>query len=404
MAIGAGLAAGVVGGGLGLMASSKAGKAARAAAAQAAAESGRQFDLSMEQVKEAEEYLKSLGVPEIEAQKIALEQAELGPSAMEDISTDPRLRSAQMDALAGLQERGESGLTTEEKVQQDQLMRSVGAGAQARDKAVLQDMEQRGMGGSGNELIARLQASQSAADRANVGQAQLAGQAQNRALQAISQAGQLGGQIRGQEYGEQANLASARDRIAQFNEQQRVGTANQQEMHNKALIQQQYENELGKRQGVAAAKTSTAQMGVQRAGQISQAGQASAQGEIDSGAAKAKLWGGLGQAGIQAGFAKADGGVVGYQDGGVPNSNGGFAGGGLPIPETEMNDDERIIPGDDFEGDRVDAKINSGEMVINVEQQQRLMDLLKGYKDLQELGDDNIVSPVGEMESPDVPM
>ena len=413
MAIGAGIAAAGIG--AGLISGSKAAKAAKQAAAASAAESGRQYDLSMAQMKEAVEYLKAQGVPEEEAQRIALETAQLDPSAMEDISLDPRLRSAQMDALAGLQERGEAGLTEEEKSQQDMIMRSAGAQAQAQDKAVLQNMAERGIGGSGSELIARLQGSQSAADRASVGQAQLAGQAQNRALEALGQAGQLGGQIRGQEYGEQANLASARDRINQFNEQQRVATANQQEIHNKALIQQQYENELAKRQGVASAQTMTAQAGVDRAGQISKAGQARAEGELASGAAKSKLYGDLASAGASAygAYAKKDsgedGGIMGYADGGIPNSNGGFAGGGMPVPESGMGEEERylegdVVPGEEFAGDRVDAKVNSGEMVLNIEQQQRLMDLLKGLRGVQDLGDEDIVSPVGEVSSPDVMM
>lgn len=421
MAIGAMLGSAVIGGGMGLAATSKASKAARAAAAQATAESGRQFDEAMKEMREAAEYLESLGVPPVEAQRIALESANLGPSALEDVETDPRLKQAQMDALARIQEMGGAGLTAEERAQQDMITRSAGAEAQARDKSILQNMAERGIGGSGAELMARLQGSQSAADRAAVQQGQLSGQAQNRALQALSQAGQLGGQIRGQEYGEQSNLASARDRIAQFNEANRVQAANQAEMYNKGLIQQQYENELAKRQGVAAAKTGTAQMGVDRAGQIQLAGTAAAQGELQTGAAKAGLWGGLGQAGIKAAGSYTPSGSTGgrttasqsttsgttraggnymtpnYEDGGMTYK---YAGGGMPVPEEYDETPDlvtgEVIPGDDFEGDRVDAKINSGEMVLNIEQQQRLMELLKGLRDLKGLGDEDIIEPTSE--------
>ena len=182
-------AAGIAGAGLigGMLSSKSASKAARQAASTAAAESGRQFDVSMEEMREAAEYLESIGVPPAEAQRIALEYAQVGPSAMEEIETDPRLRSAQMDALAQMQEMGAPGLTGEERAQQMMITRGSGAQAQARDKAILQNMAERGMGGSGAELIARLQGSQSAADRASVQQAQLSGQAQSRALQAMSQ-------------------------------------------------------------------------------------------------------------------------------------------------------------------------------------------------------------------------
>jgi hypothetical protein len=47
-----------------------------------------------------------------------------------------------------------------------------------------------------------------------------------------------------------------------------------------------------------------------------------------------------------------------------------------------------------YAGDRVDAKVNDGEMVINLPQQQRLMDLIKGEISVDELGNDDIVEGV----------
>lgn len=392
-------------------------------AAAAREQSDRQFQQAQEEMKKVAEYLETQGIPSTEAQRIALEYAQVGPSALEDVQIDPRLKDAQMGALSKLQEMGGAGLTQEEKAQQMMMQRSVAGDAQARDKAILQNMAERGMGGSGSELIARLQGSQSAADRNAVSQAQLAGQAQNRALQSIAQAGQLGGQIRQQDYGQAAEAASAADRIAQFNAQNRAGAQQQQEMHNKGLIQQQFQNEMAKKQAVAAARTGTAQAGMQQAARTMQAGQAAAQGAAQERSGALGALGTLAGAGVGAYFGGATGAQLGaklggtagsFADGGAvqpmspapamditaPNSNGGFAGGGVPVPEM---DDERVIPGDDFNGDRVDAKINSGEMVINVEQQQRLMDLLRGLRDLQGLGNEDIAVPMGgENPSPDM--
>ena len=42
------------------------------------------------------------------------------------------------------------------------------------------------------------------------------------------------------------------------------------------------------------------------------------------------------------------------------------------------NNQGGMVPGNEFAGDRVDAQVNSGEMIINVEQQQNLLDLLAG--------------------------
>ena len=70
------------------------------------------------------------------------------------------------------------------------------------------------------------------------------------------------------------------------------------------------------------------------------------------------------------------------------------------MPDSGLQEDNRylegdIVPGESFEGDRVDAKINSGEMVLTIEQQQRLMELLKGLRDLKGLGDEDIIEPAG---------
>jgi len=47
-----------------------------------------------------------------------------------------------------------------------------------------------------------------------------------------------------------------------------------------------------------------------------------------------------------------------------------------------------------YAGDRVDAKVNDGEAVINLPQQQRFMDLVRGKIGVDELGDDDIIEGV----------
>lgn len=406
------------------------------------AQAAKQHADSMAMADEAANLLIAQGVPKAEAMRVALETAQLGPSALEDLMVDPRLRQAQMGALEKMQQIGETGQTAAERAEELVAMQEIEGAAQARDKAILQDMAQKGMGGSGAELIARLQGSQSAANRAATTGAQLQGQAQNRALQAMMQGAQLGGQVRGQEYGEQSNLASAQDRIAQFNAMQRADIANQQEMHNKALKQREFENQMARKQAIAAAKTGQAQMGAQRAGQMEQAAAQRAAASAQQSGALFGLAGSLGKSyfdsqssgGGGATAKSADGGIMGYEDGGVaeeeqqmmmpeqeqaqtmgptteaPNSNGGFAGGGIPVEDDLDGQDMEetdylegaVVPGDDFEDDRVDAKVNSGEMVINLEQQQRLMELLKGYRDLSSLGDEDIVEDADTGEAPDI--
>lgn len=155
----------------------------------------------------------------------ALEEAvQQGPSAMQNVSTDPRLAKAQMDALAQMQQIGQVGMTDEEKAQLASNLRQTDADQQARQASIMQNLQARGLGGSGSELAQKLMASQGGAQQANENALNLAGQAQQRQLQAIAQSGSLGGQVRGQEFGEQAQKASAADTISQFNALQKAAT------------------------------------------------------------------------------------------------------------------------------------------------------------------------------------
>jgi hypothetical protein len=105
--------------------------------------------------------------------------------------------------------------------------------------------------------------------------------------------------------------ASAADAIAQFNTQQRMGvqsqnlasrqaianqqaaTRNQQEMYNKGLIQQRFQNEVAKATGVSGAQSNLANMYAQQAG-------AAAQGQATQNAAILGGVTGLAGAGIGA--------------------------------------------------------------------------------------------------------
>lgn len=145
------------------------------------------------------------------------------------ISEDPRLRDAQMQALQGLQDiYRQGGLTAEDKARQAMINQQAAQQERGQREAILQNMQARGIGGSGAELAANLAAQQSGANQRAMGGLQTAANAENRALQALLQGGQLGGQIRGQEYGMASDKARAQDIINQFN----VANANQAAMQN----------------------------------------------------------------------------------------------------------------------------------------------------------------------------
>lgn len=197
----------------------------------------------------------------------------MGPSAMENIALDPRLAQAQMGALEQLSQMGEVGLLPGERAALNQARRAAASEAQAKSAQLMDEYARRGMGGSGAELAARLQAGQSAADRQSQESDRLMQMAQERALSSISGAGNLAGQIGNQQFGQQSDVAKAKDYINQFNTQNQqnvqqrnvqnqnqaqlrnletsqdianknVSTKNYQQEKNKGLLQQNFQNQM----------------------------------------------------------------------------------------------------------------------------------------------------------------
>jgi len=175
-------------------------------------------------------------------------------SQFEGISTDPILKQAQLQALSQLQNIGsEGGLTAIDRAQLGQIQAEQQNVERGQREAILQNARQRGVSGSGLELASLLQGQQGAATRAGERGLGVAALAQQRALDAIQQAGALGGQIRGQEFGEQAQAAQAQDLLSRFN------TEN--------MINQQRENLAARNQatlGNIAARTQVGQQNVQQ--------------------------------------------------------------------------------------------------------------------------------------------
>ncbi len=147
-----------------------------------------------------------------------------GRSGMNDVAVDPRLKQAQMASLSALQDlAANGGLNAEDKANLAKIQSQSAQADRGRRDAILQNMQARGMGGSGSELLAQLQSSQAATDRQSQEGLDIAGMAQARQRQAIMDAGGLGGSIRNQDFGEQAQVASANDAIDRFNAQNRTG-------------------------------------------------------------------------------------------------------------------------------------------------------------------------------------
>lgn len=206
---------------------------------------------------------------------------ELGNTEMDGISLDPATRDAQMAALEqliGYSQNPEA--TAMDRAQMAGVLSEANRSARGQRDAVMQNMKQRGLAGSGMELVAQMQANQAASDQANQQGMNLAATAQQRALDALYGSANLGGQIRSQDYDQKKDRAKAQDAINAFNAQNRQGVMsrntginnqaslrnldsrqqinnsnndlkNSEQAHNKGLYQVKFGNDMSKAQGTA---------------------------------------------------------------------------------------------------------------------------------------------------------
>ena len=225
--------------------------------------------------------LEAIGIPTVEAQQIALTNPEMvdslvaeqmGPSAMESLQEDPRLRMSALQALSGVEELAQQGLGAEDEAAFRDLSRRAAGQAQAQIASQEQRMAEQGMSDSGVSAMLRQAAGQQAADRMSQEGVNIAAQAAAARRQALGQQSDMASRMSQQQLALGSQKASAADAIKQFNTQarqqtnmsnmdyqrqlanQRAATANQQEIYNKGLIQQKFQNEMAKTGGVVGAQ------------------------------------------------------------------------------------------------------------------------------------------------------
>lgn len=226
-----------------------------------------------------------------DAQLYLQEQTDLA-----EFSQDPRLKQAQMGALDKLSQMADGGLSDADQAQLSQIASQERTAEKGQRDAIMQQAAMRGAGGSGLELAQQLLNQQQSAQRQSQRDTDVAGMAQQRALQAIAQSGQLAGQIGQQDLNQAATVSSAKDAINRFNTQARAGTnqlnvgarnqaqasnldraqgisnmntgiANQERGQNAANVQQQFQNELSKAGGQAGVDQARANMAMQQGDQ-----------------------------------------------------------------------------------------------------------------------------------------
>jgi hypothetical protein len=276
---------------------------------------------------------------------------ELGSTEMDRITTDPRLKGFEMQALADLEQISKDGLSARDQADLAQLEGQVNRQNAGRTGAIQQSMAARGMGGSGLELVAQMQANQDATERQALASLEKAAMAQEGRRGATAQLGAQAGQMSARDFQQQAQRAAAQDAVNRFNvanqvntqmynHQGRQGTANQ----NVAQNNQFQQNVMGAKQGGAQmrynkgveANNARAIQGQQRSAQ--NAGIGTAIGTVGG-----AFFGG--PAGAMAGGAM--GGALGgmfYEGGQVPG--------------------QAQVPGDHPANDTVPALVSPGEVIL----------------------------------------
>lgn len=259
---------------------------------------------------QAVDALRGVDIPELHKQRLVLEllvsQGELTPEQADTISAqdsslgaysaDPRLRQAQLNALGEMERAGAEGYTAQDRAAMGAIMGDINARERGSREAIRASMAARGMSNSGLELLAQLSNQQAGAQRGSMEGLNLAAASRERALNALLQAGQLGGGIRQQDFSEAARKAEAQDIINRFNAansqqvlnqnvlarnqamaanlakrqgiaDQNVALKNQQQAYNKGLYQQQFQNQMQKQGAVANALMGQANLAQQQGNQ-----------------------------------------------------------------------------------------------------------------------------------------
>lgn len=206
----------------------------------------------------------------VQVGEITPEQAQnilQGQSELYNITEDPALRQAQMEALQELEQivdakGGDPILRAQLGAIQDQ----VAGQARGAREAVMSNARARGIGGSDlstvNQLLAQQQAVTQGAQRSR----EEAAIAEQRRLNALNQMAALGGNIRQADLSKAQRAASAQDLINQFNVQNRLQTQQQ----NVEAINQANAKNLAERQRIAEQNVATRNLQSAMPGQIKQ--------------------------------------------------------------------------------------------------------------------------------------
>lgn len=161
------------------------------------------------------------GTPEEYQLAGTLNPEALSNTELADIARNEQMRQAQLDVLRQYQEMGTEGLSAIDRAALSEIQNQIAMQERGQREAILQNMAQRGLSGSGQELAASLAASQQATQDASMQGMRQAAMAQANRQAALERIANLSGGLEQTDFEREALKARAQDVINQFNTQNR---------------------------------------------------------------------------------------------------------------------------------------------------------------------------------------
>ena len=195
-------------------------------------------------------------IPEVELQKYSTPEAlsYLGNFTPEELQAtglpagviNQAMRNKQLQALGGVEELSQTGLSAIDRAALAEIQNEIAMQERGQRESILQNMAQRGISGSGQELAAQLQSSQAASQLASQQGLQQAAQAQRARVDALSNLSNMATGLESTDFERQAQKAQAQDVINQFNVQNRnvAGLRNLQTQQDLSTMNAQERNRI----------------------------------------------------------------------------------------------------------------------------------------------------------------
>lgn len=139
-----------------------------------------------------------------------------------NITSDPRYKNAELDALRAFEDQAENGFTDRDLADQARSDADVNRQYRGRMGAINQNMATRGISGSGLDLVQQQMAAQDATEMQALAALERNAEQAERRTQGSAQAASLAGNMSAEEYKRAADAAAAQDAINRFNTQNSV--------------------------------------------------------------------------------------------------------------------------------------------------------------------------------------